>query len=302
VTPTRKPPTGPPPSAGVLAKYAQAFAREADVSEGRVRSWISYMIMAGVLERAAVGGSPRFIVKGGVALELRLRNRARATKDIDVVLQHTEADLARTLERALTGDAYQGFAFRRKREPLLLENRTVNMEFAVSYRGGAWAGIVVDIARAEPGESEIEWVRAIPLTEVFGVTGPVELPCLPLRLHIAQKLHGMTLPPRPGKRNERFRDLIDVLLMEDSSPTTEASVTRASRSSVPAARTTGPRRSLYHRIGSNRSLAWLGTSTCRFLMRRVEWRAFGRSSNASNQRREDSCEKGSDGVPRRPVA
>lgn len=37
--------------------------------------------------------------------------------------------------------------------------------------------------------------------------------CLPLRMHIAQKLHGMTLPPRPGKRNERFKDLIDVLLM-----------------------------------------------------------------------------------------
>jgi hypothetical protein len=32
-------------------------------------------------------------------------------------------------------------------------------------------------------------------------------------MHIAQKLHGMTLPPRPGKLNERFRDLIDVLLM-----------------------------------------------------------------------------------------
>ena len=93
-------------------------------------------------------------------------------KDIDVVLQHTEADLAHTLERALTGDAYQGFTFRRKRDPLLLENRTVNMEFAVSYRGGAWTGIVVDIARAEPGESEIEWVRAIPLTDVFGSPAP----------------------------------------------------------------------------------------------------------------------------------
>jgi hypothetical protein len=164
VTPTRKPPTGPPPSAGVLAKYAQAYAREAGVSEGRVRGWVSYMIMAGVLERSAVGGGPRFIVKGGVALELRLRDRARATKDIDVVLQHTEADLARTLERALTADAYQGFMFRRKGEPLLLDNGTVNAEFAVSYRGGAWTSITVDIARAERGESEIEWVRAIPLT------------------------------------------------------------------------------------------------------------------------------------------
>ena len=215
MTPTRKPPTGPPSSAGVLAKYAQAYAREAGVSEGRVRAWISYMIMAGVLERAAVGGDPHFSVKGGVALELRLRDRARATKDIDVVLQHPDADLARTLERALTGDAYQGFTFRRKGEPLLLENGTVNTEFAVSYRGGAWTSITVDIARAEPGESEIEWVRAIPLTDVFGVTGPVELPCLPLRLHIAQKLHGMTLPPRPGKHNDRFRDLIDLLLMEE---------------------------------------------------------------------------------------
>lgn len=130
------------------------------------------------------------------------------------MLQHPDADLARTLERALTGDDYQGFSFRRKGEPLILDNGTVNTEFAVTYRGGAWTSVTVDIARAEPGEAEVEWVRAIPLTDLFGVTGPIELPCLPLRFHIAQKLHGMTLPPRSGKRNERFRDLIDLLLME----------------------------------------------------------------------------------------
>lgn len=73
----------------------------------------------------------------------------------------------------------------------------------------------MDVARAEPGESDVELVPAIPLTETFGITGPVVLPSLPLRLHIAQKLHGMTLPPRPGKRNERFRDLVDLLLMEE---------------------------------------------------------------------------------------
>ncbi len=212
--PKRKPPSSPPPSVGVLAKYAQAYARASGVSEGRVRTWISYMITAGVLERAATGGDPHFIIKGGVALELRLRDRARATKDIDVVLQHPKADLARTLERSLTGDPYQGFSFRRKRDPLLLDNGVVNMEFAVSYRSGEWASIAIDIARAESGESEIEWLKAIPLTEAFGVSGPDALPCLPLRLHIAQKIHGMTLPPRPGKRNERFRDLIDLLLME----------------------------------------------------------------------------------------
>jgi hypothetical protein len=64
-------------AAGVLAKYAQAYARANEIAEGRVRAWISYMITAGVLQRAAAVGQPPFIVKGGVALELRLCNRAR---------------------------------------------------------------------------------------------------------------------------------------------------------------------------------------------------------------------------------
>lgn len=211
----RKPPSGLPASAGVLAKYVLAYAREAGVAEGRVRGWISYMVLAGLLERAATAGQPRFIVKGGIALELRLRDRARATKDIDVVLQDADADLARTLERAVTGETYQEFSFRRKGEPLLLDNGAVNIELAVTYRGGAWTSIAVDIARAEPGEVEIEWLPAIPLAAAFGITGPADLPCLPLRLHIAQKLHGMTLPPREGRQNDRFRDLVDLLLMEE---------------------------------------------------------------------------------------
>ena len=211
---SRKRPTGPPPSAGVLARYAQAYARELGVAEGRVRAWVAYMIMAGVLDRATNADSPLFIVKGGVALELRLRDRARATKDIDIVLRDTTADLADSLEEALTGEPYQGFSFRRKGQPLLLDNGAVNMEFGVTYKGQPWTSVTVDIARAEAGEMDVEWVDAIALTDAFGVTGPTQLPCLPLRFHVAQKLHGMTLPPRPGKQNERFRDLVDLLLME----------------------------------------------------------------------------------------
>lgn len=208
----------PPPSAGVLARYSRAYARELGVGEGRVRAWISYMVLAGLLERSApVGESSgyRFTVKGGVALELRLRDRARATKDIDVVLHDRDADLARELERATAGGDYQGFTFRRKGEPIYLENGIISMELAVAYRGGAWTTITVDVARAEMGEAEVELVPAIALGDAFGITGPTELPCLPLRLHVAQKLHGMTLPPRPGKRNERFRDLVDLLLLEE---------------------------------------------------------------------------------------
>jgi hypothetical protein len=216
--PRQKPPTEPPPSAGVLARYARAYAKDLGVSEGRVRAWISYMVLAGLLEQSRESSDGfQFTVKGGVALELRLKDRARATKDIDLVLHHAEVDLGRALERAIdvsVRGGYQGFNFRRKGEPLVLENRTISVELAVTYEGGTWTSIIVDVARAEPGEGEIELLPAIPLQETTGINGPIELACLSLRMHVAQKLHGMTLPPRRGKRNERFKDLVDVLLME----------------------------------------------------------------------------------------
>jgi hypothetical protein len=208
----------------VLAKYARAYTQEQGVAEGRVRAWISYMMLAGILERAGGDATDgyRFTLKGGVALELRLlRHRpdwARATKDIDIVVhdpKSTQEDLARELERAAVGGEYQGFVFRRKGEPIYLENGTVSMELAVTYRGGAWTTITVDVAREEPGEAEVELVPAIALDDAVGIIGPAALPCLPLRFHVAQKLHGLTLPPRSGKRNERFRDLVDLLLLDE---------------------------------------------------------------------------------------
>lgn len=58
----------------MLARYAQAYARELSVAESRVRAWVAYMIMAGTLERVTDVDGPLFILKGGVALELRLRD------------------------------------------------------------------------------------------------------------------------------------------------------------------------------------------------------------------------------------
>jgi len=41
MTASHKPPVGPPPSVGVLAKYVLAYARSSNLAEGRVRAWIS---------------------------------------------------------------------------------------------------------------------------------------------------------------------------------------------------------------------------------------------------------------------
>ena len=109
---------------------------------------------------------------------------------------------------------HQGFQFQRRREPIVLDNGTVNVGLAATYRGGAWTTISVDIARAEPGEAEAELLDAVAFEDALGIIGPARVPCLPLRYQMAQKLHGMTLPSRHGKRNERFKDLIDLMLTE----------------------------------------------------------------------------------------
>src|SRR5262245_23076895 len=67
--------------------------------------------------------------------------------------------------RRLTGEPYQGFSFRRKGQPLLLDNGAANMKFGVTYKGQPSTSVTVDIARAEAGEAEVEWVDAIALTD-----------------------------------------------------------------------------------------------------------------------------------------
>ena len=63
-----------------------------------------------------------------------------------------------------------------------------------------------------PGSSGIARVDLA----TFGLWTRSSLPCLSLRYHIAQKIHGMTQPSAHGDvSNERFRALADLLLLRD---------------------------------------------------------------------------------------
>lgn len=60
---------------------------------------------------------------------------------------------------------------------------------------------------------------AFPLTP-FGIDGPADLPCLPLAKQIAQKLHAVTEVPDSSRANERFRDLLDLVMLSVLAPPT----------------------------------------------------------------------------------
>ena len=81
--------SGPPPkspaSIGQLTRLVLTYVRRVGLAEKRTRDWISYMAIAGTLELTGKGGvNAHFALKGGVALELRLKGRARATRDLDL--------------------------------------------------------------------------------------------------------------------------------------------------------------------------------------------------------------------------
>lgn len=145
---------------------------------------------------------------------MRLPSKARATKDVDLVVDGVEiGELPAALQVALRGSS-QGFTFRVKGEPYLMPNDSVRVDVAMEYQGRGWGTIQVDLSPREGRRTEVELGEPLRL-EPFGLDTPDALPCLSLRYHIAQKIHAMTSPPLGDETpNERFRDLIDLLLMK----------------------------------------------------------------------------------------
>ena len=169
------------------------------------------MVLLGALERVEYHGGPGFLLKGGVAIELRLRMKARATKDVDVVFRGSRDQLLEALDDAFA-HPYADFTYLRG-EPEDHGPHALRFDVKLAYQTRAWATVRLEVSQAEIGTDEIELVPAIGL-EDFALAGPDEVACLPLRYQIAQKLHAVT--ERPERReNVRFRDLVDLAILRE---------------------------------------------------------------------------------------
>ena len=74
----------PPHNVQVLQRWVGELARDDGIAPARLQRWISFMVVAGLLEHARDEQlDPLFVLKGGAAMELRLGLRARATSDVE---------------------------------------------------------------------------------------------------------------------------------------------------------------------------------------------------------------------------
>jgi len=202
----------PPRSAGELTKRVRAYANNHELAEGRVRLWVAQLAIIGALTREndPTVRSP-ITVKGGVAVEQWLGRRARATKDLDLTVNVPGADIVEIVDEGL-GSAFDDFTFRRSGEPYLLPNGAARIRVAVQFASRAWSTAQVDLSLCELDDIGFEPVVPISLDEL-GLRGPPSVPCLPIAFQIAQKLHAFTDPGL--EREERVRDLVDILLLRE---------------------------------------------------------------------------------------
>ncbi|MCU0228664.1 MAG: nucleotidyl transferase AbiEii/AbiGii toxin family protein [Bryobacterales bacterium] len=193
-----------------LEKRLARVAREHGLDQERLRRWVSFLALCGVLEQAMqeqILGS--YFLKGGVAMELRFATRARATKDLDLGLEGPRGSRVDLFQRAL-GLGFDAFTFRLKAQTRDMEQAdTVRVNVAVAYRTRAWQTIEIDLGPASGQMIDLIDPQVAGLADLgLPVTSPIR--CLGMAEQVAQKLHACTAPNAAG----RARDVLDILLVE----------------------------------------------------------------------------------------
>jgi hypothetical protein len=164
----------------------------------------------------------RVVAKGGVVLEVRLR-RARTTKDVDLGFRGDLDGVLDALTRAAALDLGDRLSFRIEPDR---EHPTIEV-VGMTYGGrrfraeGRLAGkpygtpFGVDVAAGDVVAVPPDVVEGTRFLTFAGVR-PGQLRLYPREVHVAEKLHAMTLPrTRP---NSRVKDLPDVALLAMTGP------------------------------------------------------------------------------------
>lgn len=172
-----------------------------------------------LLARLAATGPQRWLLKGGFALELRLRDRARATKDVDLEWQTNGEELLDALIDAAEHDAGDYFTFQIERAGPPPERLGGSQRFRVS---AALAGrpfeqhFLLDIAPREDTDHETVYLTTPNLLTFAGIE-PATIAAIPLERHLAEKLHAYTRTFDDGRENTRVKDLVDLALIAELS-------------------------------------------------------------------------------------
>jgi hypothetical protein len=178
--------------------------------------------------RLAVAQPGCWLIKGGLALQWRLGNLTRTTKDLDMLLTAPLEDVHQALVRAALLDLGDWFGFLVQRPAIPSGQRGgpgLRLQVQSLVDGRSFETFHLDVGWGDPVVEPPDELTLPSLLEFAGIN-PVTALCFPVTQHIAEKLHAYTRPHISGV-SSRVKDLVDILLIARGSAVDGGVLSRA---------------------------------------------------------------------------
>jgi len=155
----------------------------------------------------------KWVVKGGLALQLRLGERARTTKDIDLLMLVQLQEVYPGVREAGALDLADWFFFEVANavQPMTDDFGGIRYQLQSLLDGRTFESFHLDVGVGDPLIDPAEYLQTTNLLEFAGLA-PTVVPCYPITQQIAEKLHACTRIFQSGE-STRVKDYVDILLL-----------------------------------------------------------------------------------------
>ena len=215
-------------SGGAFRRALEKRLRDRSVQSGIALDRLRKMVAFDRFLARLIQGQPgQWVLKGGLALQLRLGEKARMTKDLDVLAFTEHQEITKDLREAGKLDLGDWFSFEIAdptsrpvtgfggiRHPIQshLDSRTFEQ-------------FHIDVGVGDPLVDKVEYLSTPNLLD-FADLPPTRVPCYPITQQIAEKLHAYTRPHRSGD-SSRVKDFVDIYLLSELEKISGARALRA---------------------------------------------------------------------------
>ncbi len=202
-----------------LERLLNAWSRDntdVQATAGRLRRLVAISVLATILDGLDQGGAARLAFKGGASMEIRFGLAARASRDVDALVNVSLDDaFAEIGERLNAG--WEGFTGklteRTETTRAGITPAPQRCKIKLAYHDRPFATLAFELSRAEANSFELleQIPNAVDMDKVQ--LGPAaDVVVLSVHYQIAQKLHACTEVPAEGS-NPRVHDIYDILLL-----------------------------------------------------------------------------------------
>ncbi len=198
-----------------LLTQLRKLAEEGGIPSEHLRKRV---VFERLLARLLAVAPDRWALKGALALDLRLKSRARTTKDADLVGPPDSEQATEDLLSAQGLDLGDKFAFRitRSREAGLEEPEpTVRFHVTAEVAGTVFDEALIDVTIRQ----EIDWEPEVVSSNLlaFADIPAVRIPVVPMEIQVAEKIHAYTRPYGKYQRpTTRVKDLVDLVTIVEA--------------------------------------------------------------------------------------